>query len=99
MTFEARVKTVDAIEPVDFLDCAPGSARRVVYELAFSESPARCSLRFLRMTNHQIRKVIIATAAIPPTTPPAIAPVFVPPPSDELSDELEELLEDDVSTH
>lgn len=88
MTLDARVRTVEAMEWVDFLEALPDGDVD-----DFSPSAAACwaySLRFLRMKNHHTRNVTIATKATPPITPPAMAPALFPPPDEPPESELSE---------
>lgn len=61
-----------------------------------SSSSQSSSRSFLgRIMNHQIKNVIVAMRATPPTTPPAMAPTFVPPP-DEVDEVVAALSETQV---
>ena len=95
MTLEARVKTVDAMEPFDFLDCWAFVCR--FSWPSFPPAPKLYSLRFLRIKNHQTRATMMVTKAIPPMTPPAMAPG--PPPPPEESSWEPEPLPDEVLMH
>lgn len=98
MTLEARVKTVEAMECVDLRELR-ASLNAELFDFSASLPPCWAySLRFLRITNHQTKNVMMATAATPPMTPPAMAPALLPLP-DELSWESSELLLVEVWIH
>ena len=84
MIFEARVRTVEAIEPtvcVDALASLLKAKSFSVDEVSSTSSPqfscSYCCL-FVLIQNLQTRYVTIATTTTPPMTPPAIAPAFGP---------------------
>lgn len=88
MMFEARVSTVEAMEPTVYVEAL---ASRCMVKAGFSllwDAPSSsnsstqfscsyCCLRVL-IQNLHTRYVAIATTARPPMTPPAMAPTFGP---------------------
>ena len=87
ITFEARVKTVEAMEPTVCVEARPSRFMVTLsrdFSAASSYSDHACSsycrLRF-RMQNLQTMKVTSRIKATPPITPPAMAPTggFEPP--------------------
>jgi len=83
MTFEARVRTVEAIERTECIEtrasrCVAKSSPLFSMVALSRQTPSSYAFLLFLMQNRYTRYVIKQTTAMPPMTPPAIAPALGP---------------------